>query len=75
MASLSVQHSHLDPLAHPQGPPSHLIPAVSAGPDILALSMVGPFGCFGTLLIHVQLDITENTQVPFCRASLWYLIH
>ncbi|XP_050565909.1 uncharacterized protein LOC126913259 [Cygnus atratus] len=35
---------------------------------------VGPPGCQGTLLAHIQLAVNHNPQIPLCRAALQRLV-
>ena len=41
-------------------------PAGSAGPGA-PQDTVGPLGCHGTLLAHVQLPVIQSAQIPFHR--------
>ena len=43
-------------------------PAGSAVPDA-PQDMVGPPGCQGTLLTHIQLAVDQNPQIPFLSAA------
>ncbi|KAK4810542.1 hypothetical protein QYF61_004505, partial [Mycteria americana] len=38
------------------------------------LDTVGPFGCQGTLLTHIELTINQTPQILFCRAILQPLV-
>ena len=44
-----------------------------SGPDV-PQGMVGPFVCRGTLLTHIQLAVSHNSQVTFQAAILQSLV-
>lgn len=52
---------------------SLLSPGSSAGPDA-SQGTLGPSGCQGSLLAHVQLAFSQKPQIPFCRTALQPLV-
>lgn len=48
-------------------------PGGSAGPDAHR-GTVGPFGCQGTQLTHIQFVVNQDPQIPVHRAALQPLI-
>jgi len=50
-----------------------LLSVGSAGPDA-PQGTLGPSGCQGSLLAHVQLAFSQKPQIPFCRTALQPLV-